>query len=80
MQFGLKRTQDVATCNRHYTILGHGRFVLVYLDNIFIFHKPLNEHIDHIRQVLGLLDGGGVLLNAKSARSLRIAWITLAIS
>jgi hypothetical protein len=30
-------------------------FVVVYLDNILIFNKTWEEHLDHIQQVLGTL-------------------------
>jgi hypothetical protein len=30
-------------------------FVVVYLDDIFIFNKTWEEHLEHIQQVLGTL-------------------------
>lgn len=52
---------------------------LVYLDDIVIFSKFLDEHMDHVRQALRSFDDAGETLKLKSANNLRIAKVALAI-
>ena len=53
MHFGVK---NALTTFQYlmYRILGefYGKFVYVYLDDIIIFFRSLEEHVDHLRQVL----------------------------
>ena len=44
-----------------------GKFVIVYLDEILIFSKTKEEHLEHIRQVLQRLTKEKMLINIKSA-------------
>ena len=42
-----------------------GKFVIVYLDDILIFSKTLEEHLLHIRSVLERLREEKLLINLK---------------
>ena len=42
-----------------------GRFVIVYLDDIFIFSKTLEEHLIHFSKVLDKLREENLLINLK---------------
>ncbi|HTS08815.1 MAG TPA: reverse transcriptase domain-containing protein [Candidatus Eisenbacteria bacterium] len=38
-------------------------FVVVYLDDVMIFSQTLEEHVDHVKQVLDALNEAGMILN-----------------
>lgn len=56
------------------------QFALDYSNDIVTFSKSSDEQIDHVRQILTLLNDVRVKLKQKSARSFLIAWIFLAMS
>lgn len=63
MPFGLKNAP--ATFQRVMNIIlssVHWQFALVYLDDVIVFSKTLDEHFDHVRTVLRLLRNAGVTI------------------
>lgn len=66
--FGLKNAPG--TFNRVVDVILSAvrwKFALVYLDDIVIFSRTPEEHLNHLRHVLRLLKTAGVTLNLKSA-------------
>lgn len=69
MPFGLKNAP--ATFQRAMDVIVapvRWQTALVYLDDIVIFFRTLEEHITHVRQVLSLLQNAGVTLKVKKCR------------
>lgn len=59
---------------------GKWQFPLAFLDDIVIFPSTLDEHIDHVRQILTLLKDTGVSLNIKIPNDLEVEWNISVIS
>jgi len=48
-----------------------GKFVIVYLDDILIFSKTKQEHLQHVRRVLEKLQQNKLLINLKKCTFLQ---------
>ena len=64
MPFGLKTAPSNFSRIMH-MVLGHLPYVQIYLDDITIHSKSFQEHMDHIKQVCGLLKKAKLSLNLK---------------
>jgi len=66
MPFGLTNT-----CRTFMILMNHilcpfiGKFALIYFDDILIYSKGLDEHIDHLRQILDMLRNESLYVNLK---------------
>ena len=47
-----------------------GRFVVVYFDDILIFSKSIQEHMEHLRQIFTVLREHKLFANGKKCRFL----------
>ena len=52
-------------------LLGLETFTSVYLDDMIVFSKTVEEHKQHLRQVLGRLNEAGLNLNARKCQFLK---------
>jgi len=53
-------------------------FVVIYLADVTIFSQTLEEHVDHVKQVLDALNEAGMILNLSKckfcATEVKISW------
>jgi hypothetical protein len=56
MSFGLSNASTTFTQTMNQMFRLHiGKFIIVYFDEILIFSKSVEEHVEHLRKVLGIL-------------------------
>jgi hypothetical protein len=55
MSFGITNAPTMLMCLMNHVLhVFIGKFVVVYFDNILIYCKNLNKHLDHLRNVLSV--------------------------
>ena len=52
-------------------MLGHLPFVKIFIDDILVYSKNIEEHKDHLNQVLAILRRKKMVLKAKKAKLFR---------
>ena len=54
-----------------HTILGHLQFVRVYIDDIVIFSRTMEDHFTHLREVLSILEDADLRINGSKCQWFR---------
>ena len=69
--YPLKKNAPSAFCRIMHQILGNLPFVEIYLDDITIYSKTLEEHFKHIETVIRKLKEAGLIIKPSKCTWLR---------
>ena len=47
-------------------------FSIVYLDNVFIFSKGIDQHIQHLKKVIEIIKENGLVISAKKMKIFQV--------
>ncbi|KAL6204708.1 hypothetical protein ACLB2K_021975 [Fragaria x ananassa] len=65
MLFGLKQAPSIFQRKMDNILKSYSDFCLVYIDDILVFSKTMNEHLKHLEQVCKLIVKKGIILGQK---------------
>ena len=65
MPFGLKQAPSIFQRKMDNIFKPHADFCIVYIDDILVFSKTMNEHLKHLDQVCKLIVQKGIILGQK---------------